>query len=160
MSRKSIILIISALLAVFVLIGTAVATLPSGQTVTLLGRARFGRGLDEQHNNVVVQKKLGSADFATVEVTFDPGGSSGWHHHPGVGLVTVTSGSLTKYDANCEHHTYSAGEAFVESDSRPALVRTEGSEEAVVVATFVIPSRTDEMGLRIDDPQPEGCDVS
>lgn len=37
----------------------------------------------------------GPIDVATVRVTFQPGGSTGWHVHPGPALVTVKTGQLT-----------------------------------------------------------------
>ena len=41
----------------------------------------------------------GPIDVATVHVTFQPGGSTGWHVHPGPALVTVKTGQLTLHRA-------------------------------------------------------------
>ncbi len=160
MSGKRIVAILSVLAIALVSIQTAVATLPSGQTNTLLGRSTFGRNLDVKHNTVIVEKTTGSTDFATLQVTFAPGSSSGWHHHPGVVLVSVISGSVREYAPDCTYENHEAGEAFVEGDDTPALVRNEGSVDAVLYATFIIPSRVAPTGLRIDDPQPGGCGLS
>lgn len=146
--------------AVFALAGTAIATLASGQTVTLLSRGTYGPGLDARQNHVEVEKDQGSADFVTLHLVYEPGGSSGWHHHPGVGLVTVASGALTFYTADCVGHTYSAGQSFAESSDAPGLVRNEGSVGADDYVTFIIPTKTTATGLRIDDAQPAGCDKS
>ncbi len=157
MTGKRIIAILFVLAIALVSIDTAFATLPTGFTGTLLGRSTYGSGLDVKHNGVVVTKTTGSADFATLHVTFAPGGSSGWHHHPGVVLVSVVSGSLREYSPDCTYETHDAGEAFVETSDSTRLVRNEGTVEAVVYATFIVPTRTAPTGLRIDDPQPSGC---
>ena len=72
----------------------ATATPPSGIATELLAR-----GTVAQANHVrVAGIKLatrGPVDVATVHVTFQPGGSTGWHIHPGPALVTVKSGQLT-----------------------------------------------------------------
>ena len=51
------------------------------------------------------------------QITVVPGGSSGWHSHPGGAIVVVQQGSLTVYESvggRCEITTYTAGQAFVE----------------------------------------------
>ena len=58
-------------------------------------------------------------DITTVLNTFDPGGYSGWHSHPGPVYVTVLSGTLTVYegtDPQCTPHTYTTGQAFVDGE--------------------------------------------
>ena len=37
----------------------------------------------------------GDVDFDLQTIVIDPGATSGWHHHPGVVLVTVTTGTMT-----------------------------------------------------------------
>ncbi|MBA2311706.1 MAG: hypothetical protein H0V97_02775 [Actinobacteria bacterium] len=135
------------------LVGTALATLPSGFTVTPLARGTIGH-LDATHSGFEVERERGSADIAMATVTFAPGGSAGWHHHPGVVLVAVQTGTVTHYDQRCHKQVYQAG---VESSNRTGLVRNNGSVEAVVQATFLVPTNTHETGLRIDDLQPEDC---
>src|SRR3712207_7977179 len=49
-----------------------------------------------------------SADVAVVKVTLEPGGSTGWHHHPGVGLASVASGAVTVYNEECDTTVYEA----------------------------------------------------
>jgi hypothetical protein len=58
-----------------------------------------------------------SVDFVTQQIVIAPGGSTGWHSHPGPVLVTVKSGELTLVyadDATCTGRTYRAGESFVD----------------------------------------------
>jgi quercetin dioxygenase-like cupin family protein len=104
-----------------------------------------------------------SADVAVATLTFAPGGSSGWHHHPGVVVLVVESGAITFYDENCNFEVHHAGEAFLESSDEPGLARNAGTVDAVVHATYIVPtsdSPTQTTPLRIDDPQPKDCNVT
>jgi quercetin dioxygenase-like cupin family protein len=60
----------------------ATATPPSGITAQLLARGTIA---DASHLRVAGIKLAARApiDVATVHVTFQPGGSTGWHVHPG-----------------------------------------------------------------------------
>jgi quercetin dioxygenase-like cupin family protein len=100
-----------------------------------------------------------SADIAIAKVVIEPGGSTGWHHHPGVTLVSVKSGTVTEYDVKCEKSVFTAGEGFVESNDEVQLVRNHRNVKAVLYATFIAPTSTSPEGLRIDDPQPKKCNV-
>ncbi len=155
-TRKRSTLIALSIACLALLVGTALATLPSGFTVTPLARGTIGH-LDATHSGFEVERERGSADIAIASVTVAPGGSSGWHHHPGVVLVAVQTGTVTHYDQRCNKEVYEAGDAFVESTNKTGLVRNNGSVEAVLQATFLVPTRTAATGLRIDDPQPEHC---
>ena len=94
----------------------------------------------------------------TVTITIDPLGSSGWHAHPGVLLVTVASGTETFYDEHCVGTVHAAGTAsasFVESGNDPFVAHNESTTIPVVVyVTYVVPAGT--TALRIDKPNP-GC---
>jgi quercetin dioxygenase-like cupin family protein len=145
-----------AVLAVFV--GAALATPPKGVTPTPLTRATLGKF--EAHNDAIeVESERRSADAALAKVVIEPGGSTGWHHHPGVALVAINSGTVTEYDAKCEKSIYKAGEGFVESNDEVHLVRNHGNVKAVLYVTFIAPTKTPADGLLIDDPKPKGCNV-
>jgi quercetin dioxygenase-like cupin family protein len=115
--------------------------------------------LDAQGDGVEVRSGNTNADVAVSKVTIGPGGSSGWHHHPGVVLVSVASGTLTQYNEDCDKTVYATGEGFTESGDHPGIVQNEGNADAVVYVTFIVPSDTPSDGLLIDDPQPENCDT-
>ena len=89
-------------------------------------------------------------------MTFAPGGTTGWHVHPGPVLVIVKTGSLTKYSAgDCTDQTYGAGQAFVENGPTDEnLVRNDGSVPAETIVTFITPPDTP---IRDDAPPPPGC---
>jgi quercetin dioxygenase-like cupin family protein len=147
-----------AVLALLVLfVGVALATPPSGVSATPLTRATFGE-IKAKNDGIKVQSVPGSADVALVKLTIAPGGSTGWHHHPGVVLVSVASGTVTEYDPECQPSVIQAGEGFVESRDEVHIVHNEGSVEAVLYVTFIVPTTTPPTGLTISDPQPEDCD--
>jgi quercetin dioxygenase-like cupin family protein len=94
-------------------------------------------------------------DHVVQRIVWGAGSSSGWHRHPGVVLVTVQSGTLVFYGADCRAQTYTAGQSFWESGARAGLVRNETQADATVYATYIIPAGAP---LRIDLPNP-GCVV-
>ena len=86
----------------------------------------------------------GASDLYVVRNTFSPGGTSGWHTHPGPSLVTVTQGTVTVYDGDdptCIPKVYSAGNTFVDptSNNHVHFVRNETGTPAVTVAVQLVP---------------------
>jgi quercetin dioxygenase-like cupin family protein len=127
-------------------------------TATPLSRGTLGV-VKAEHDGITVESGPGSADVVTVKVVIKPGGSTGWHHHPGVTLVSVASGTATQYHEDCHKTVLKAGDGFFESAGEPHVVRNEGNVEAVLYPTFVIPTETASEKLTITDPQPKNCDV-
>ena len=157
--RRAIFLVILGMSTLALLVvGAALATPPKGATTTVLTRASFG-AFAEQNSGVKVKSKPGEADLAMAKQVIEPGGVSGWHHHPAVSFFLVKSGSVSAYDKNCKKTVYKAGEGFIESSDHPGLVRNQGKVDAVVFATHMIPTKTTEEGFRIGDPQPKNCNV-
>jgi hypothetical protein len=110
-----------------------------------------------------VQSKKSSADIAIAKVDLAPGGSTGWHHLPGLTLVSVASGTVTVNDVNCGKIVATAGEGFVEHRNEPRLVKNNGNVNATLYTTLLAP--TDLLALpfdevRSDDPQPSNCNVT
>ena len=156
--RRTLLLMAVAVTVLAVFVGAALATTPKGVTPTPLTRATLGKF--EAHNDgIEVESQRTSADFALAKVVIEPGGSTGWHHHPGVALVAINSGTVTEYDAKCEKSVYKAGKGFVESNDEVHLVRNHGNVKAVLYVTFIVPTKTPADGLLIDDPQPRSCNV-
>jgi quercetin dioxygenase-like cupin family protein len=78
-------------------------------------------------------------DVAMATITVQPGGSSGWHSHPGGAIIVVKEGSLTVYESignHCEIETYSAGEAFIEKPGEVDQVVNHGTVPYVLYVTF------------------------
>jgi quercetin dioxygenase-like cupin family protein len=127
-------------------------------TATPLSRGTLGE-VKAEHDGITVESGPGSADLVTVKVVIKPGGSTGWHHHPGVTLVSVASGTATQYHENCHKTVLKAGDGFFEGTGESHVVRNEGDVDAVLYVTFVIPTETSPEKLTIPDPQPKNCDV-
>src|SRR3954452_13432447 len=101
MSHHTRIFIAVVGVAVVALTGVALATPPAGFTTNLLARGSAG-GLRVKHDGSRATTRHGvRADVAVATVTIEPGGSSGWHHHPGIVAVVVQSGTVTFYDESC-----------------------------------------------------------
>jgi quercetin dioxygenase-like cupin family protein len=156
--RRTILLTAVAVTVLAVVVGTALATQPKGVTPTPLTRATLGN-FEAENNGIEVESQHTSADFALAKVVIEPGGTTGWHHHPGVALVSVNSGAVTEYDAKCHKSVYKAGEGFVETNGEVHVVRNRGKTNAVLYVTFIAPTKTPADGLVLLDPKPKGCNV-
>jgi quercetin dioxygenase-like cupin family protein len=163
MSQRTRIFIAVLSIAVVALASVALATPPTGFTTNLLARGSAGR-LHVRHDGIRLSSRHGvSTDVAVATVKIEPGGSSGWHHHPGVVLVVVQSGTVSFYNKHCRADVHQAGETFIESSDSPGLAKNTGRGTAVVQATFIVPASTPPAPptpLRIDDPQPKRCSVA
>jgi quercetin dioxygenase-like cupin family protein len=100
---------------------------------------------------------LQSPEVVTQQATFAPGGYSGWHSHPGYLTGTVVSGQVVRYASDCTSETFSAGQTFYETAAQAFTVKNEGSVNAVVEVTFVVPGGTPKTGLRVEAAQPSTC---
>lgn len=157
--RKSIRISLPAIVLVLVVAGTALATPATNFVGTITSRATLSHSIHAKTHEVKLKTK-GPVDFVTATVNIAAGGSSGWHSHPGVVLVSVVSGSLVFYDEHCRATVHAAGSAFVESGHKAGLVRNESTTTpAVVYATYLVPAGTPNASLRIDKPNP-GCPQS
>ncbi|MBI3746866.1 MAG: hypothetical protein HY264_10180, partial [Chloroflexi bacterium] len=77
-----------ALALVVVFAGTALATGASGFAATPLARGTIGEPFHVNVGDLKLQTK-GAVDVVTATVVVSPGGTSGWHSHPGIVIVTV-----------------------------------------------------------------------
>jgi quercetin dioxygenase-like cupin family protein len=156
--KRTILLMAVAVTVLVVFVGAAPATQPKGVTPTPLTRATLGN-FEAENNGIEVESQRTSADFALAKVVIEPGGTTGWHHHPGVALVSVNSGSVTEYDKNCNKSVIKAGEGFFETKGEVHVVRNRGKANAVLYVTFIAPTKTPADGLVLLDPKPKGCNV-
>jgi quercetin dioxygenase-like cupin family protein len=96
----------------------------------------------------------GDSDFYVTQHTFDAGGQTGWHSHPGPSLITVVEGTLTVYHPGCRVETFTAGQSFTDIGCGDLHnVRNEGATEAIDVAVQIVPHLAPR---RIDEPD-QGC---
>lgn len=99
----------------------------------------------------------GETSVTVVENRVAPGGSFGWHSHPGPSLIIVKSGTITFYrgdDPTCAPEVYEADEALVDPGIDVHIGRNEGAEEVVVIVTRFLPTGA---APRIDEPDPGTC---
>ena len=112
-------------LGVAVYVGNVLATPGAGFSGTTLAMATYGRIQSHVHTlpadwQEMIETK-GLSDLYVQLNTWQPGGNTGWHTHPGPSFVIVTQGSVTVYDGDdpaCTPHVYTAGtpnNAFVDS---------------------------------------------
>jgi quercetin dioxygenase-like cupin family protein len=130
--------------------GIALATPPSGLT-----NVPLARGTNSSAGTIPLQ--FGS-DIAMAQITVEPGGSSGWHSHPGGAIVVVKQGSLTVYGSvgsQCEPTEYSAGQAFIERPGEVDQVINTGTVPYVLFVTF--PRVPQGESARTDVPDPGTC---
>lgn len=90
------------------------------------------------NNDRIRFKTKDPADVQVQEARFAPGDVVDWHEHPGFALITVTSGTMTFYDAHCQAQLIGPGEAFVESGG-PTKAVNQGAHEARFYVTYVLP---------------------
>ena len=145
-----------ALVLVGAVAGTALATTSTGFSgVIALARHRCPPTASTSGPTASSSRPTSPIDIITQQVTIAPSGTSGWHTHPGVVLVTVFAGTVTFYNEHCKATVYPAGSSFVESGDDPGLARNESTTTPVTVfATYIEPVGT--TVLRIDAPNP-GC---
>ena len=135
--------------------GPARAVPPAGVITEILGSGTTLAGFKIHVDGIKVESK-NAASFTVEHLIFAPGGTTGWHVHPGPVLVIVTTGSVTRYSAeDCTAQTYTAGQAFVESGPTDEnMVRNDGSVPAETIVTFITPPGAP---IRDDAPPPPGC---
>lgn len=94
------------------------------------------------------------------QIVIGPGGSTGWHSHPGPVVVLIKAGDLTLYsgdDPGCTGRTYSAGQAFIDSGQGHVHIGRNLSPSQNVelwVTYFDVPPGSP---FRIDAPNPGNC---
>ncbi len=145
----------------------AMATPSSGFVGTTLALGRFGP-IDVLNSVVLpgnsgkvwtaLQKTQGLSDVYVQSNVWQPGGTTGWHTHPGQSLIVVTAGTITVYegsDPGCKPRVYTQGMGFVDAGgSHVHIIRNEGSVEAQTIAVQLIPASATR---RIDAPAPGNC---
>jgi hypothetical protein len=143
------------------LIGTlaavALASPGSGITPTTLVTANFDETAHWNSDGVKFQTK-DATDFRIQRLDFSPGAYSGSHHHPGIIIVAVASGSVTLWDSDCNSKTYGPGlpngAVFTEGGDEP--VEATSASGATAYVTYVAPS-ADPPVFRIEDPDLGRC---
>jgi quercetin dioxygenase-like cupin family protein len=178
MKSKWALVTLLGVLGVAVCGGIALATTPNGVVTTNIAVGRFdsvhvrskialppattptngkwGQGNRTDYWKARLDTK-GTSDVYVLQNTIAPGGTFGWHSHPGPSLVIVKSGTATFYlgdDPTCAPQVVQAGVGFVDSGSDIHVVRNEGTVDLVTVVVSLVPAG---FARRIDQPAPASC---
>lgn len=139
--------IASATILIVAVAGTALGTPASGVlSAPILARGGFVDQVDVKfkvrgEHGAVVARADGSGQVVVQEITIGPGGTTGWHSHPGPVVVVVKAGALAFVDEErgvCTETTYPAGTAFVDQGqgSIHAAFNRSSTENLVLMATY------------------------
>lgn len=125
----------------------ASATPGSGVSGTVLGKGASADTIKVEND--------GATDIVVRHITIEPGGSTGWHYHPGELIVVVHKGTLTRALEDCSMQITPSGQSFVEPAGKGHvhIGRNQGSEPVELYVTYVIPAGAP---LSLDAPDP-GC---
>jgi len=167
MKRKWLWALLACVAGGAVYAGTVLATTPRLVTTTTIGIGRFddidattktdiNSGTATDFWQARINTK-GVSDLHVLQNTIAPGGTFGWHSHPGPSLVIIKSGTATFYmadDPTCSPHVVQAGSGFVDNGHDTHVVRNEGSVDLVTVVVSFVPAG---FARRIDEPAPANC---
>lgn len=152
--------------------GTALATDAHGFSGSTVVTGRFDE-IDAKAHTIPADfwqlrlKTRGQSDLFVQSNTWEPGGSTGWHTHPGPSLIVITAGLVTAYegdDEDCEPHVYGIGTVMGNTLIDPGgehvhILRNETSSTARGYAVQIIPP-LGPSGRRINAPHPLNCPLT
>lgn len=151
---------VSGLVAMLVVV-PALATPPSGASQEPLGTGQLAalhaKAKDQADKWSAQFQTKGVTRVTTVRGTLQPGGTLGWHSHPGFEIAIVVSGTATYYEADdptCAPQVVTAGHVRFNPADDVHTLRNEGTVPLVIVATLLVP---DGAATRIDQPDPGNC---
>jgi quercetin dioxygenase-like cupin family protein len=163
MKSKWIWALLVGVLGTAVYAGNVMATPSSGLTTTILAKSLFGQ-IDVKAHTTPADlwqariKTHGLSDVYVVDNKLAPGGTTGWHSHPGPSLILVVAGTVTNYigdDPTCTGHAYTVGTGFIDPGGADVhTLRNEGSIQAETIAVQLLPK---DAVRRIDKPDPGNC---
>jgi quercetin dioxygenase-like cupin family protein len=164
---KWVLVLLLGVLGAAVYGGVALATDPSGVITTPIGVGRFANIDSTTKTDIEAgaatdfwQARIdtkGASDLYVLQNTIAPGGTFGWHSHPGPSLVIVKSGTATFYmadDPTCSPHVVTTGSGFVDNGHDTHVVRNEGTVDLVTVVVSFVPAG---FARRINEPAPANC---
>ena len=130
--RRLLILVSASLTITVVFAASTLATPDSGLT-----RTPYGRGVHPEAGTIEIEA---GKETVVYSLTLAPGGSTGWHTHPGAVIFVVKSGTLTQYGLDgpaCTAQTLVAGQAYIAPAHahHPHLIRNDGTEPLEVIVT-------------------------
>ena len=138
--KTKMLILLAAVCGAFLLGGGVVlAGPPIGFTATIVSDGKIAKATEISANGIEFSSPKNARVIVQVG-DFVPGGTSGWHTHPGLTVVTVTDGSVINYVACHAGVIYTKGQSFVEPPSTPGDVdNTSTTLAAHVMATLIVP---------------------
>ena len=136
----------------------ALSAAPAGATPpNNFASSILGRGTLQSNGTIPINAGL---DIVMAQNTVQPGGSSGWHSHPGGAIVVVQQGQITTHESvggHCIVTTYTAGQAFTERAGKPLIAVNDGTTVTIVVVAFPNVPVGVPGAQRTDLPNPGTC---
>ena len=130
------------------------ASPPSGVTPTTYATADLEAGDHLNSDRIKFQTK-GPTDVRVQKLEFAAGGTTGWHHHPGMVMVVVASGTIELWNTSCGKTPYGPGspngQVFIEA--LPDAHQATSASGATVYVTYVAPSASPPV-FRVEEPVP------
>jgi len=157
MRRITLLAVVGSLgiLAALLTTDTGFATPPSGVVGSPPQRATMAPSHFDSPDFKIFQKN--PEEVVMRQLAFAPGGSSGWHSHPGPVFVLVTQGTVTNYqadDPSCAGAQITAGQGFVEPPGAVHTVYNLGAATALLSVTFLNVDPANGI-FRFDAPRPD-----
>lgn len=145
MKKRIILLAAVAVVALATFVAVTEASPAVGVTATPIARGTYQPfNVRSDPHGAIADFRAHSTDAVDVVVQrhdYAPGGSTGWHQHPGPIFITVTQGTLTFYEYNdptCSPHVYTAGQGFVDTGDGH-IGRNETNQPASDVTVAIAP---------------------
>jgi quercetin dioxygenase-like cupin family protein len=138
----------------------AKGTPPSGVSIAPLAPVAILNEINDNAKTGDWKAKVethGLSNLDINEVTIQPGGTLGWHSHPGPSFVIVKSGTASFYqgdDETCTPRVIPAGSSLFEPANTVHIVRNEGSVPLVNVVVQIVPLGAPRL---ISQPDPGNC---
>jgi hypothetical protein len=153
MKRRSLLFLVVGSIASTTAMGLAFATPGSGvDAVTHVMGADLPGAVKVNADGIKFRTKR-ATDVSVLTLTVAPGGTTGWHSHPGFAVISVTEGTGTLYYADCSSESFPAGRAFVETgDDPPTKFTNETGDPVVLTVTFFAPQ---DAPIIQDEAQPD-----
>jgi quercetin dioxygenase-like cupin family protein len=127
----------------------ALASPPTNHSASGVVAAELEQSVHLNSERIKFQTK-DPVDMSIARLEFGAGGKTGWHHHAGMVLVQVASGTVKVWDSSCAFKTYGPGSVFVEGNAVHEVTSDAG---ALLYGTAIVEDR-DPPEFRTEDPVP------
>ena len=165
-TRRLVFSLFAAATLVLGVVNTVFGTPPSNiVSAPVLARGQFTDRVDAKFKvatnwGVHVADVQGAGEVVVQQITLGPGGSTGWHSHPGPVVVVIQSGSfLLKHvdHGTCIEQRFAAGDAFVDHGQGRVHIGLNPSTTTSVTLYATYFDVATAGAFRLDAAAPAGC---